>query len=94
MLKINDKLYETKEVLKIEIGDKAYSLPLAKYLPYKTVKKLSLLKSSNNDMDTIFEVLSTYIPKEELEELSIAEITTIVGAWSEANNEDGTDLKN
>lgn len=94
MITINSKQYETREVIKIEIDGKVYNLPLMKYLKYKTIKKLVALKDSDTDMDAIMDILSTYIPEEVLEELSIAQLTQIIEAWKDVSSEDGEDLGN
>lgn len=88
MIKINDKKYETSEVIKVEINGKVYKLPLVQYLPYKSIKKLTQLQD-NKDIDLIIEVMSQFIPRDILEELSIVEISQIMNAWNDVNNEDG-----
>lgn len=90
MITINGKYYDTTEVIKIEIGDNSYSLPLIKYLPYKFVKKLSKIQE-DKDLDPMFEVLSNYIPENVLDELSVSDIAQIMQAW---NNAGDTDIKN
>lgn len=93
MLAINGKKFETKEVIKIEIDGKVYSLPLAKHLPYKTIKKLTGLKD-DKDIDVFIDILSEYIPVDVIDELSITDIGNILQAWNGTNEESGEDLKN
>ena len=90
MIKINGNNYETNEVIKVEIEDKVYSLPLIKYLPYKLVKKLTKLQDEK-DIDLVIDVMSQYIPRDVLEELSIMDIGQIMTAW---NTTGENDLKN
>ena len=41
MFKVNDKTFDKEiEVIEVAIGKKTYEVPLAKYLPYKQLKKL------------------------------------------------------
>ena len=94
MIKINGKKFETTEVIKVEIENKTYSLPLMKHLKYKTLKKLLSMKDeSDDDLEMITEeVLGEYIPVEVLDELSVAEITQIITTWKEVSG--GEDLGN
>lgn len=93
MIKINSKNYENKEVIKIEINGKVYSMPLMKYLKYKEIKKLMKLQNTNEDFEILFEVIANYIPRDVLEELSIQQIGQIMNEWKNAEtNEDGEDV--
>lgn len=85
MLKINDS--KDIEVIEIGIKDGTYQIPLAKYLPYKAIKKLR----NDNDIDAVMEILSKYIPEEVLDELTMDSIKQILEAWSEASNDDTDD---
>lgn len=93
MLKINSKMYETKEVIKVEINEKVYSIPLMKYLKYKDIKKLMALNNGSGDMDMIIEIFSKYIPQEVLEDLSLNDLMNLVMVWKNVNDED-VDLGN
>ena len=75
------------EVVEVAIGKKTYKIPLAKYLPYKAIKKLR----NDNDIDAVMEILSKYIPMEVLDELTMDSIKQILEAWSEASNDDTDD---
>lgn len=85
MLKINDS--KDIEVIEIGIKDGTYQIPLAKYLPYKAIKKLR----TGNDIDAVMEILSKYIPMEVLDELTMDSIKQIIEAWSEASKDDTDD---
>ena len=66
MAEVTLKKRET-EVLKINIGDKSYSLPLGGSIPYKQLKKLKT-------EDGIFEFLSAHLPEEVMDILSTEDI--------------------
>lgn len=85
MIKINDS--KDIEVIEIGIKEGTYQIPLAKYLPYKAIKKLH----SANDIDAVIEILSKYIPIEVLDELTMDSIKQILEAWSEASKDDTDD---
>lgn len=88
MVKINDKSFDKEiEVIEVAIGKKTYEVPLAKYLPYKQLKKLK----DKHDLDAIIEVLGKYIPVEILEDLNIQQLTSIVEAWGDASNDSKND---
>lgn len=80
------------EVIEVAIGKKTYKIPLAKYLPYKAIKKLR--SKEENNLDSIIEILSDFIPIDILENLTMQQITQILEAWSDAsqNNEDNSDV--
>ena len=89
MLKINSNTYENREVIKVEINDQVYSIPLLKYLKYKDVKKLMALKdNAATDVDAVLEIFASYIPLEVLEELSLDQLTQLVTAWKDVNSEE------
>lgn len=68
-------------VLAINIGEKQYKIPLGGSMPYK---KLKAIKTS----DDIYGFLAEHIPEKVLDTLTVADITTIFNAWSEATKED------
>lgn len=74
------------EVIEVAIGKKTYKIPLAKYLPYKAIKKLR--SKEENNADSIIEILSEFIPIEVLDELTMQQITQIIEAWSNASTDD------
>lgn len=88
MFKVNDKTFDKEiEVIEVAIGKKTYEVPLAKYLPYKQLKKLK----DKSDLDSIIEVLGKYIPVEVLEDLNIQQLTSIIEAWGEASKDSKND---
>lgn len=74
------------EVIEVAIGKKTYKIPLAKYLPYKAIKKLRNKDESN--ADSIIEILSEFIPMEVLDELTMQQISQILEAWSNASTDE------
>lgn len=88
MVKVNDKTFDKEiEVIEVAIGKKTYEVPLAKYLPYKQLKKLK----DKSDLDAIIEVLGKYIPVEILEDLNIQQLSSIIEAWGEASKDSKAD---
>ena len=82
-----------KEVLKVTIGEKVYTIPLANTLPYKKAKTLlKLAKKDEEDyeqmLDVFFDFFKEYIPEEVLEELSMDEINALATAWGGTSEED------
>lgn len=87
MFKVNDKVFDKEvEVIEVAIGKKTYTVPLAKYLPYKAIKKLR----NKNDLDSIVDVLAQYIPMEVLEELTVQQLTAIIETWGNASKGEDT----
>lgn len=80
------------EVIEVAIGKKTYKIPLAKYLPYKAIKKLR--NKEENNLESIIEILSDFIPINVLENLTMQQITQILEAWGNAsqNNEDNNEV--
>ena len=76
--------------MQMQVIKKTYKIPLAKYLPYKAIKKLR----NNKDLDGIVEVLSLYIPIEVLEDLTMEQITQILELWSDTSKDENEDLGN
>lgn len=70
------------EVLKVNIGEKSYSIPLGTSLRRK---ELANLKTE----DEVMKFFEKYLGKELMDDLTIGEIKTIVTAWSEATQKSG-----
>lgn len=92
MVTINNKQYESREVVVINIFGKEYKLPLMKYLKYKQIKKLMALQNDPENIDSIVDVIADYIPRDVLEELTIDQLGQIMTAWKDTTSED--ELKN
>lgn len=70
------------EVLKVNIEDKSYSIPLGTSLKRS---ELSKLKTE----DEVMKFFEKYLGKELMDDLSIGEIKQIIDAWSEATKKAG-----
>lgn len=84
-VKLNDRQYDAKDCLTINIGDKEYTMPLANRMPLKVLRKLN----ANADIDIIVEVLSEFIPEEVIDCLSVTDVKSIFDAWGSAANSTG-----
>lgn len=70
------------EVLKVNIEDKSYSIPLGTSLKRSELAKLKT-------EDEVMKFFEKYLGKELLDDLSIGEIKQIIDAWSEATKKAG-----
>lgn len=68
------------EVLKVNIEDKSYSIPLGTSLKRKDIAKLKT-------EDEVMKFFEKYLGKELMEDLTIGEIKAIITAWSEATEQ-------
>ena len=68
-------------VLKVNIGDKSYPVPLAGTL---TPKKLAALNTESKTINWFRQ----YIPAEVADELTINDWNELISAWGEASKED------
>lgn len=68
---------ETK-VLKVNIGDKSYNIPLAKSLSIKEARAMS----KDDDGLAFF---AKYIPMKVLETLSVEDVATLANTWRDAS---------
>lgn len=80
MAEVVIKKREEIEVLKIVVGEEAYSLPLGGSIPYRKLKKLT-------SEEGIFDFLAEHIPEKVLDELTSKDVTAIFQAWSQATKE-------
>ena len=79
------------EVLKVTIGEKEYSLPLANALPYGKVKKLIKLAKTGDEEETIETFVAffkEYIPEDVIDNLSMSNLTALAKAWGDTSEED------
>ena len=68
------------EVLKVDIGETSYSVPLTGSLTRKEVNKVN----TSEDVSKFFE---KYIPKKVMDELTMNDIHAIYTAWSKASTD-------
>ena len=71
-----------QKTLKVNIGDKSYSVPLAGSLTITEMRKFK----DEEDGFTFFE---KYIPKKVIESLTMDDFTALSEAWKEASAGDG-----
>ena len=79
-------LDQPKEVLKVNIGDKSYSIPLAGSLPFMDALKLKKLDSEER-MDFVIGFIQKHIPEEVFSTLTADAVIKIFTAWSDASRE-------
>ena len=82
---LNNKHYDKKDCLAINVGDKTYHMPLATNMPLKILKRLT----KDADVTEVVDVLSNYIPIEVVDEFSASDVKQIFEAWGAASNEKG-----
>lgn len=80
MAEVNIKKKEITEVLKVNIGDESYSLPLSTDIPYEKLKTL-------NTDEGILAFLREHIPEEVVSNLTLDELKSILAAWRDATLE-------
>lgn len=76
------------EVLKVNLGDKSFSIPLANYLPFEdlmTIKRATAETKAQVMEDVL---LKKHIPADIYKVLTSADITEIMQAWTELTKED------
>ena len=70
------------EVLKVNIEDKSFSIPLGTSLKRSELAKLKT-------EDEVMKFFEKYLGKELMDDLSVGEIKQIIDAWSEATKKSG-----
>lgn len=66
-----------KEVLKVNIGEKSFSIPLGTELKRKDLAKLKT-------EDAVMNFFEGYLGKDIMDDLTVGEIKQIIEAWSKA----------
>lgn len=79
-------LNQPNEVLKVNIGEKAYSIPLAGSMPFMDAMKLRK-GTPEEKVDLLIAYLQRYIPEKVFATLSSDAVTQIIKAWNEASKE-------
>lgn len=79
------------EVLKVQIDDKSYSVPLASSLSFADAKAFGEIegKPVMEQLDFAMGFFARYIPHEVLDMLSCGELKELFEAWTEASGEEG-----
>ena len=81
-------LEQPKEVLKINIGEKSFSMPLAGSIPFVELMDIKAAKTQDEKLESMTKLLKKYIPEEVYNTLTSAEINQIMIAWGQASSED------
>lgn len=76
-----------KEVLKVNIGQKSYSVPLAGSLPFVELKKIRKLSNEERE-DFIMEFIQRHIDAKVFNTLDSAQVEQLIRAWSDASREE------
>ena len=74
-----------REVLKVNIGEESYSLPLLGSLTMKEATRLETQEGT-------FAFLTDYIPKDVINELTFNDFNAIIDAWKSASDIEGASL--
>lgn len=71
-----------KEVLKVNIGDASFSIPLGSSLPFE--KMVNLTKAERSDrIQLMFDLLAEHIPENIMSTLTMGDVSQILKAWTE-----------
>lgn len=76
---------EERKVLKVNVGEASYSLPLLGSL---TMKEATRLETQEGTLAFI----TDYIPKDVINELTVEDFNSIVEAWKSASDIEGASL--
>ncbi len=74
------------EVLKVNLGDKSFTIPLGSALPVEEILKLSKAKDKDRT-EFMYNFLKKHIPEDIYNTLTIGALMQIFNAWTEATNE-------
>lgn len=74
-----------RKVLKINIGEESYSLPLLGSLTIKEATRL-------DTQDGTVAFITDYIPKDVMETLTVDDLNAIIKAWKSASDLEGISL--
>lgn len=80
-------LEQPKEVLKINMGDGSFSIPLAGSIPFSEFVKFRE-EVKNDKLTAMINLLKTYIPEEVFNTLTADHLKAIMEAWTEASQID------
>ena len=81
-------LEQPKEVLKINIHDKSFTIPLAGSIPFKDLADIQNAKTKEERFDMITKFFEKYIPEDIFSELTTSELNQIMVAWGEVSETD------
>jgi hypothetical protein len=75
------------EVLKVNLGDKSFTIPLGSALPVDEILKLSKLKDKGKQSEFMYNFLKKHIPEDIYSTLTVGSLMQIFNAWVDATNE-------
>lgn len=71
-----------KEVIKVNFGEKTFSVPLGGSLPAE--RMISISKATGNErLQLMMNLFVEYIPEDIMEQLTMGEMSQLINAWSE-----------
>ena len=76
------------EVLKINVGEKSFSMPLAGSIPFVDLMRFKTAKSQEEKIEAMMSLLQQYIPDDIYKTLSSNAISQIMTVWGEASQTD------
>lgn len=76
---------EERKVLKVNVGEASYSLPLLGSLTMKEATRLGTQEGT-------LAFITDYIPKDVINELTVEDFNSIVDAWKSASDIEGASL--
>ncbi len=74
---------EPKEMLRVNIGDEHFDIPLATSLPFQELQKFRKATAADKN-EILMSFLEAYIPEHIYKKLTGSEVTQIMKAWSDA----------
>lgn len=78
-------LEQPKEVLKVNVYDKSFSIPLAGSIPLAVLLPIKKAKDNNEKLDFFVDFLKDYIPEDVYNKLTASEFNQILIAWGETS---------
>lgn len=82
-------LEQPKDVLKVNIGEKSFSMPLAGSIPFVELAKIRSARTQDEKLEAMMTLLSKCIPDEIYNVLTSSELNQIMIAWGEASEDTG-----
>ena len=80
-------LEQPKEVLKVNVGDRDFSIPLAGSIPFSELVKFRA-EVKTDKFNAMMNLLKNHIPEEIFDTLTTDNLKTIMEAWTEASQID------
>lgn len=81
-------LEQPKEVLKVNVHEKTFSIPLAGSIPFAELAPIKSAKTKEERFDLIVKFFEKHIPEDIYKELTSSELNQIMVAWGEVSESD------